>query len=124
VAAAFHRIQHLRGKNEEMTPKSLVQSITPQAPCHLAPFSAAPRTLLVAALTHHRWVCRGKRSTSKQKAPNPAIFSPDKITEDNNTRSPCLYPLCNILAFQPPGLVPKPLTENKGLTRVTETFSK
>lgn len=57
-AAAFHRIQHLRGKNEEMIPKSLLQntlaSSLPRHPaaCHL--FCGTPRTLLATALTCQR----------------------------------------------------------------------
>lgn len=77
-------------KNEAISSKSLVQNIPvsslpgSQASCHLAPFGATPQSLPGAALAHRRWARRAKKNNSKQKAPNPSVFSPNKIPADKN----------------------------------------
>lgn len=71
AAVAFHQIQYLREKNEEMTPKKprskYSSTISPQPSCHLEPLSVAPRTLLGTALTHQRWVCKERQEKFQAK---------------------------------------------------------
>lgn len=100
TAAAFHRIQHLRRKKKEFPKKSLVQNI----PASSLPRHPAAWHLFLQHITPclpQHWPIRdestGKeKSNSKHKAPNPAIFSPNKIPVDKNITF-TLYPLCNIL---------------------------